>query len=338
MQFVDEAEILVEGGNGGAGCSSFRREKFIPFGGPDGGDGGDGGSIYLLADPSLNTLVDFRYKRLFQAFHGKSGSGRQRTGKSGEDLFIKVPVGTSVYDADTEELIDDLTQAQQQACVAQGGYHGLGNIRFKSSTNRAPEQFTPGTPGEKRRLRLELKLLADVGLLGLPNAGKSSFVQAVSAARPKIANYPFTTLHPQLGVVSVSAGRSFVIADIPGLIEGAAEGVGLGAQFLRHVSRCRFLIHLVDLLPSDDSDPIASIQVITKELEQFNSELIHKPRWLVFNKSDLLIKADAQKLVNKITKKLKWQGPVYIISALQREGTTTLCQDLMVALEKTPLS
>ena len=335
MQFVDEAEIVVEAGNGGSGCSSFRREKFIPFGGPDGGDGGDGGSIYLLADPSINTLVDFRYKRLFHALNGKSGAGRQRTGKSGEDLFVKVPVGTSVYDADTEELIDDLASADQQTCVARGGFHGIGNARFKSSTNRSPEQFTPGTPGEKRRLRLELKLLADVGLLGLPNAGKSSFVQAVSAARPKIANYPFTTLHPQLGVVSVSPGHSFVIADIPGLIEGAAEGVGLGAQFLRHVSRCRLLVHLVDILPMDGSDPILSIQVIVKELEQFNPELVNKPRWLVFNKSDLLIKAEGQDLVNKIIKKLKWKGPVYIISALQRDGTTVLCQDLMVALEKT---
>lgn len=333
MQFVDEAEIIVEAGNGGAGCSSFRREKFIPFGGPDGGDGGDGGSIYLVADPNINTLVDFRYKRLFHALDGKAGAGRQRTGKSGDDLFIKVPVGTSIYDADTEELIDDLTAINQQACVAKGGYHGIGNLRFKSSTNRAPEQCTPGTPGEKRRLHLELKLLADVGLLGLPNAGKSSLLQAVSAARPKIANYPFTTLHPQLGVVSISPERSFVIADIPGLIEGAAEGVGLGAQFLRHLTRCRLLLHLVDLLPMEGNDPVMDIHTVIKELEQFNPELANKDRWLVFNKSDLLPKDEIKTMVAAIVKRLNWKGPVYTISALGREGTSTLCQNLMVAVE-----
>lgn len=333
MKFVDEALIRVEAGDGGNGCMSFRREKYIPWGGPDGGDGGDGGSVYVVADPNINTLVDFRYRRLHRAQRGENGMGSQCTGKKGDDLIIPVPVGTMVYDAETEELIADLTTAEQKACVAQGGFHGLGNLRFKSSTNRAPRKTTSGSPGEHRQLHLELKLLADVGMLGLPNAGKSSFIRAVSAAHPKVADYPFTTLHPQLGVVRVDGQRSFVIADIPGLIEGAAEGAGLGIQFLKHLMRTRVLLHLVDITPADGSDPVASVKTIVEELGKYSPELATKPRWLVFNKIDLLPEDEAEAICKAIVKKLRWKGPVFQISALKKQGTQALCYQLMDLLE-----
>lgn len=329
MKFIDEAKIRVEAGPGGDGCLSFRREKFIPFGGPDGGDGGDGGSIYLQADSGMNTLVDFRYQRQFRAARGQGGMGADRTGKSGEDLILKVPVGTSVFDDDTEELIGDLTLPNERLLVAQGGWHGLGNARFKSSTNRAPRQTTKGKPGDARNLRLSLKVLADVGLLGLPNAGKSTFIRSVSAATPKVADYPFTTLHPHLGVVRVDVSRSFVIADVPGLIEGAAEGAGLGIRFLKHLERTKVLLHLVDVAPMDDSDPVATVHIIANELEKFSPELAAKPRWLVLNKTDLLPEATRAQRCQEIIKALDWTGPVYSISALQGEGTRALCYDLM---------
>jgi len=332
MKFVDEAIIHVEAGDGGNGCMSFRREKFIPFGGPDGGDGGDGGSVYLQANPNINTLVDFRYQRHHRAQRGENGMGSQCTGAKGRDLIISVPVGTMVFDVDTEEEISDLTHIDQTACVAKGGFHGLGNLRFKSSTNRAPRKTTSGTPGEHRQLRLELKLLADVGLLGLPNAGKSSFIRAVSAAHPKVADYPFTTLHPELGVVRVDDQRSFVIADIPGLIEGAAEGAGLGIQFLKHLMRTRVLLHLVDIAPNDGSDPIANIRTIEKELEKYSPELAKKERWLVLNKIDLLNPDEVAERAQAIVKKLKWKKPVFQISALKKEGTKLLCYELMEKL------
>lgn len=332
MKFVDEATIRVEAGDGGNGCMSFRREKFIPWGGPDGGDGGDGGSIYLEASMHVNTLVDFRYQRLHRAQRGENGMGSQCTGAKGEDLIIPVPVGTMVYDLETEECIGDLTEHAQKICVAQGGFHGLGNLRFKSSTNRAPRKTSNGSPGEHRQLRLELKLLADVGLLGLPNAGKSSFIRAVSAAHPKVADYPFTTLHPQLGVVRIDHQRSFVIADIPGLIEGAAEGAGLGIQFLKHLMRTRILIHLVDIAPYDGTDPVVAIQTIEKELEKYSPELAAKDRWLVFNKIDLLPEAEVKAHCQAIIKKLKWKKPVFQISALKKEGTQELCYHVMEQL------
>ncbi len=334
MKFVDEAKIRVEAGDGGNGCCSFRREKFIPFGGPDGGDGGDGGSVYLQADPGINTLIDFRYQRLFRAERGENGMGQQRSGKSGENLLIRVPVGTAVYDMDTDELIGDLAQTEQQICVAQGGRHGLGNVHFKSSTNRAPRQTIPGKSGEQRNLRLELKILADVGLLGMPNAGKSTFIRAVSAARPKVADYPFTTLHPQLGVVRVDLERSFVIADIPGLIEGAAEGAGLGIQFLKHLSRTGVLLHLLDIAPLDGSDPVASAQAIAGEVEKFSPELAAKPRWLVLNKIDLLSEDEAKTKADDIVRRLDWKGPVFLVSAIKKQGTQALCYALMDYLER----
>jgi len=274
MKFVDEALIQVEAGKGGNGIVSFRREKYIPKGGPDGGDGGDGGSVWLIADVNLNTLVDFRYERIFKAENGENGQGRQKTGKSGQDLEIRVPVGTAVIDDDTGEMIGDLTEDGQKLLVAQGGFHGLGNTRFKSSTNRAPRQSTKGSEGEFRELLLEMKVLADVGLLGFPNAGKSSLIRQVSAAKPKVANYPFTTLYPNLGVVRVSEGESFVMADIPGVIEGAAEGAGLGIQFLKHLSRTHLLLHIVDILPFDESDPTEAAQKIIEELGRFSEELV----------------------------------------------------------------
>lgn len=334
MKFVDEAKIRVEAGDGGNGCCSFRREKFIPLGGPDGGDGGNGGSVYLLADAGINTLVDYRYQRLFRAQRGENGMGQQRSGKGGESLTIKVPVGTTVYDMDTDELIGDLVQPGQEICVAQGGRHGLGNIHFKSSTNRAPRQTVPGKPGEQRNLRLELKLLADVGLLGMPNAGKSTFIRAVSAARPKVADYPFTTLHPQLGVVRVDLERSFVIADIPGLIEGAAEGAGLGIQFLKHLSRTGILLHLLDIEPLDGSDPVTSAQAIVAELEKFSPELAAKPRWLVLNKVDLLSEDQVKAKADDIIARLNWQGPVFLVSAIKKQGTQALCYALMDHLQR----
>lgn len=334
MKFVDEADIRVEAGNGGKGCVSFRREKYIPFGGPDGGDGGDGGSIYVVADDNLNTLIDLRFTRAFRAEHGQAGMGRNMTGKGGEDLEIPLPVGTIVYDKDTGETLADLTAVGQRVKIAQGGFHGLGNTRYKSSTNRAPRQFSPGTPGEARNLHLELKVLADVGLLGLPNAGKSTLIRAVSAARPKVADYPFTTLYPNLGVVSVETHRSFVIADIPGLIEGAAEGAGLGIQFLKHVSRTLLLLHIVDVAPYDGSDPVKAVRVIEKELAKFSEELARRERWLVLNKLDLLPEEERERVCDDIIERLGWSGPVFRLSALAKEGTTRLTQEIMLHLER----
>ncbi len=333
MKFVDEAIIQVSAGDGGNGCLSFRREKYIPFGGPDGGDGGDGGSVYLVADENLNTLVDYRYVRNYRADSGRAGSGANCTGKSAEDLLLAVPVGTTVLDEESGEIIGDLTAKGDRLLVAQGGFHGLGNTRFKSSVNRAPRQTTKGSSGEKRRLRLELKLLADVGLLGLPNAGKSTFLAAVSAARPKIADYPFTTLIPQLGVVKVDAMRSFVVADIPGLIEGAAEGEGLGTRFLRHLTRTRLLLHLVDLQPLDQSSPVEAVEVITAELEKFSPTLATRPRWLVLNKADLVTQEDAETLRDLICEEIDWQGPCFVVSAATGAGIKSLCQKIMDYLE-----
>ena len=334
MKFVDEATIHVQAGNGGNGCVSFRREKYIEFGGPDGGDGGDGGSVYLLGDVNLNTLADFRFTRRFKAENGEAGRGRNCTGKSGDDLFIKVPLGTQVHDVDTAELIGDVLQNGQSLLVGQGGVHGIGNTRYKSSTNRAPRQSSPGTPGEARELRLELKVLADVGLLGLPNAGKSTFIRAVSAARPKVADYPFTTLHPNLGVVSVESHRSFVVADIPGIIEGAAEGIGLGIQFLKHISRTRLLLHLVDAAPFDESvDPAEEVRVIEREMQQFDPELLEYERWLVLNKIDLIPEEEREAKCNAIRERLNWQGPVFMISAINKQGTQQLCYRIMEYIE-----
>lgn len=334
LKFVDEATIRVEAGAGGDGACSFRREKFIPFGGPNGGDGGDGGSIYLEADPNLNTLVDFRYQRRYRAERGQNGMGSDCTGKSGDDLIIRVPVGTMVFDNDTDELIGDLTESATKLLVARGGWHGIGNARFKSSTNRAPRQTTKGQPGDERNLRLSLKVLADVGLLGLPNAGKSTLIRAVSAATPKIADYPFTTLHPHLGVVRLRVDRSFVMADIPGLIEGAAEGAGLGVQFLKHLERTRLLLHVVDIAPIEGSDPVENIGTIATELQKFGAELAAKPRWLVLNKIDLLPTAEAEQRCHDIVTRLNWQDPVFKISAAQREGTQELCEQLMEYIDQ----
>ncbi len=334
MRFVDEATIKAIAGDGGNGVIHFRREKYIPRGGPDGGDGGDGGSVYLIGDNNINTLADFRHVRTYQAENGEKGGAREMTGKSGEDLYVKVPVGTLIYDDDTGELIGDITRDGQAIKVCQGGFHGLGNTRYKSSTNRAPRKCTPGSPGERRNLRLELKVLADVGLLGMPNAGKSTFIRAVSAAKPKVANYPFTTLYPNLGVVRVGDFQSFVIADIPGLIEGASTGAGLGIQFLKHLARTRLLLHIIDVAPFDGSDPVDSAQKILLELEKYSTELADKPRWLVLNKTDLL---DADQLAEKqqqITEALNWNGPVYAISAISKQGTDKLVYDIMQALEQ----
>ncbi len=332
MKFVDEAEITVEAGKGGNGCLSFLRLKFIERGGPDGGDGGDGGSVILVADASLNTLVDFRFQPRYRAEAGKNGGQSNCSGLGGEDLLVRVPVGTSVYEADTQELMGDLIHPGQRLVVAKGGQHGLGNARFKSSVNRSPRKTTQGKPGEVRRLQLQLKLVADVGLLGLPNAGKSSLITAVSAARPKVADYPFTTLVPNLGVVSVGEESSFVMADIPGLIEGASEGAGLGIRFLKHLARTRVLLHLVDVAPPDGSDPVDAARVILQELEQFSPVLFGRERWLVLNKMDLLPKAEHTKLRNRIVKALKWKGKVFCISAADRSGTRELCEALMEAV------
>lgn len=335
MKFVDEATIRVEAGKGGNGCVSFRREKYIPRGGPDGGDGGDGGSIYLVGDPNQNTLADFRFTRRFKAENGQPGMGRNCTGKSGEDLYVKVPLGTQVVDEETEELIGDILTESQTLCVAKAGFHGIGNARYKSSTNRAPRQFTPGTPGEQRILHLELKVMADVGLLGLPNAGKSTLIRAISSARPKVADYPFTTLHPNLGVVSVETHRSFVVADIPGIIEGAAEGAGLGLQFLKHVSRTRLLLHLVDVAPLDETiDPVADVRIIEKELERYSEELAQYDRWLVLNKVDLLPEEQCEQICQDIIDRLGWQGPVFRLSAIQKQGTKELCYRIMEYIEQ----
>lgn len=336
MKFVDEAEIRVEAGDGGNGTVGFRREKYIPKGGPDGGDGGDGGSVYLQADENLNTLIDYRFERFHRAERGQNGQGGNCTGRAGEDLTVMVPVGTRATDVETAEVLGDLTKHGQRLKVAQGGFHGLGNARFKSSVNRAPRQKTNGTPGEIRNLRLELMLLADVGLLGMPNAGKSTFIRSVSAAKPKVADYPFTTLVPNLGVVRQDAQRSFVIADIPGLIEGAADGAGLGIRFLKHLERCRILLHLVDLLPADQSDPAENARKIVEELEKYSPKLAAKPRWLVFNKVDLLLEEEVEELCKAITEKLEWDGPVYQISAFQKMNTNALCHDIMNFIETLP--
>ncbi len=333
MKFVDEALIKVQAGDGGNGCVSFRREKFIPFGGPDGGDGGSGGSIWLVADEGLNTLVDFRHQRHFKAQRGQNGMGSQMYGKGGEDTTIRVPVGTVVTNVDTDEVIGDLTSHGQRLLVAQGGKGGLGNIHFKSSVNRAPRKATPGTPGDARELKLELRLLADVGLLGFPNAGKSTFIRAVSAATPRVADYPFTTLHPNLGVVSLGVGQSFVIADIPGLIEGAAEGAGLGIQFLRHVARTSLLLHLVDIAPIDGANVADQVRTIERELEKFNPELLERPRWLVLNKMDMLAEDERQSTAEKIIAELGWSQPWFLISAIARENTLEVCQQVQQFFE-----
>jgi GTP-binding protein len=333
MKFVDEATIEVFAGNGGGGCVSFRREKYIPFGGPDGGDGGDGGSVILLGDASLNTMIDYRYTRKFRAEAGSSGKGRNCTGKAGEDLTLPVPIGTTILDEDTGEVLGDIREAGQELLVAQGGFHGLGNTRFKSSVNRSPRQSSPGSAGENRRLKLELKVLADVGLLGLPNAGKSTLIRAVSAATPKVADYPFTTLIPSLGVVKVDSYRSFVVADIPGLIEGASEGAGLGIRFLKHLTRNRILLHLVDIAPLDESDPSEAAVSIVRELERFSPTLASRPRWLILNKVDLIDETLLAERKAAVLSALNWTGPVYEISALSREGTRRLSGDLMTYIE-----
>jgi len=332
MKFVDEATIRVQAGNGGNGCLSFRREKYVERGGPDGGDGGDGGSVYLVADDSLNTLVDFRVARKFRAESGQGGAGRNMTGRSGSDLEVRVPRGTVINDVDTGELIGDLTEDGQRLKVAQGGKGGLGNTRFKSSVNRAPRKTTSGTPGEGRHLMLELKLLADVGLVGMPNAGKSTLIRAMSAARPKVADYPFTTLHPQLGVVRIEAHRSFVMADIPGIIEGAAEGAGLGIQFLKHVSRTRLLLQMVDAAPLD-GDPVEDVQTVETELTHFSEALAEQERWLVLNKMDLVMPGERDEVREDIVTRLGWTGPVFAISAATGEGTDALVRAIMNQLE-----
>ena len=337
MKFVDEVSIVVKAGDGGNGCMSFRREKFIEFGGPNGGDGGDGGSIYMEADVNLNTLVDYRYTRRFNAQRGANGRGNDQTGARGEDTILKVPVGTTIIDADTQEVIGDLTEEGQRILVVQGGWHGLGNTRFKSSTNRAPRQTSDGKPGELRNLKLEMKLLADVGLLGLPNAGKSSFIRSVSAAKPKVADYPFTTLIPNLGVVSIGRFKSFVVADIPGVIEGAAEGAGLGIRFLKHLTRTRLLLHIVDLAPIDFTDPALDAQIIVDEIEEFSPSLIERDRWLVLNKVDQLLDDEREERKQAVVDQLGWTGPVFMISALDGEGTKELAQAVMRYLEERDL-
>lgn len=336
MKFVDEADIRVEAGDGGNGIISFRREKYVPKGGPDGGDGGDGGSVYLVADENLNTLIDFRFERFHRAERGQNGQRTNCTGKGGADLELKVPVGTRATDSDTGEVLGDLTQHQQKLKVAQGGFHGLGNARFKSSTNRAPRQKTNGTPGDIRNLKLELMLLADVGLLGLPNAGKSTFIRSVSAAKPKVADYPFTTLVPNLGVVRLDSQRSFVIADIPGLIEGAADGAGLGIRFLKHLERCRILLHMVDLMPADQSDPVENAKAIIAELEKYSEKVAGKPRWLIFNKIDLMLEEEAEEACQRVIDGLGWEGPTYRISAFQKQNTDDLCNEVMNFIAELP--
>ena len=329
MKFVDEATIKVHAGKGGNGCLSFRREKYIPKGGPDGGDGGDGGSVILVATEGLNTLIDFRYTRNFKAQTGQQGSSAECTGRGGDDLLLQVPVGTTVIDNETGDVMGDLTELDQQLKVAQGGFHGLGNTRYKSSTNRAPRQTSPGQDGEVREIKLELKVLADVGLLGLPNAGKSTFIRSVSAARPKVADYPFTTLVPNLGVVGMSGDKSFVIADIPGLIEGASEGAGLGIRFLKHLTRTRLLLHLVDMMPYDGSTPDQNARVIETELETFSPTLAAGDRWLVLNKIDLLPEDEVEGQCQQVVDALGWEGPVFRMSGLASQGTKALCAAIM---------
>lgn len=335
MKFVDEARARVQAGNGGRGSASFRREKFVPFGGPDGGDGGEGGSVYLRAASGLNTLADFRIERTFRAAHGDPGGANDCAGRDGADLYVPVPIGTLVRDADTHEVLGDLTRDGTELLVARGGKGGWGNTRFKSSTNRAPRQFGPGLPGEKRALEFELRVIADVGLLGLPNAGKSTLIRAVSAARPKVADYPFTTLHPSLGVVAVGAQRSFVMADIPGLIEGAAEGAGLGIRFLKHLQRTRLLLHLIDIAPIDpEADPVRDARTIASELRKFSRALAAKPRWLVLNKRDQLPAREAEERARTIVRALRYRGPKFLISGATGEGTRALCEAVMRVLER----
>jgi len=347
MKFIDEALIEVHAGSGGDGVASFRREKYIPKGGPDGGDGGRGGSVYAVADRNVNTLVEYRFARIHRAKNGEGGHGADCYGKGAADVFLAMPVGTVIVDADTGEAVADLSQHEQQALIARGGKGGLGNIHFKSSTNRAPRQFTRGEAGESRRLKLELKVLADVGLLGMPNAGKSTFIRAVSAARPKVADYPFTTLHPHLGVVRVDVNRSFVVADIPGLIEGAAAGAGLGHQFLRHLQRTRLLLHIVDLAPmSDEADPVRDARAIVEELRKYDTSLSEKPRWVVLNKTDLIPEAEREARVKAFVdeyfgKRRRGNGEsagdrsrVFTISALTGEGCRDLTYSVMAFLEQ----
>lgn len=334
MKFVDEAEIEVIAGAGGNGAVSFRREKFIPLGGPDGGNGGDGGSVFVIADENLNTLIDFRHQRKFAAQRGQNGMGRQMTGVNGEHVQIRVPIGTVIINVATEEVIGDLVTHGQRMMVAHGGHGGAGNVNFKTSTNRSPQKSVPGTPGEERLIRFELKLLADVGLLGFPNAGKSTFIRSVSAATPKVADYPFTTLYPNLGVVSVGRDKSFVIADIPGVIEGAAEGAGLGIQFLKHVSRTSLLLHVVDIAPLDDTDPVAQVKIIERELKKFDVALSKRPRWLVLNKIDMLPDDERATRVADIIKRLRWgRKPWFAVSAYSGEGTEIVCRKAMAFID-----
>jgi GTP-binding protein len=337
MKFVDEATIEVAAGNGGAGCVSFRREKFIPFGGPNGGDGGRGGSVWAVAEPNLNTLIDYRYARRHAARNGEPGRGADQYGAAGDDVVLRLPVGTIVTDLDRDEVIAELLSPGQRVLLAKGGDGGFGNLHFKSSTNRAPRQKTPGWPGEARRLRLELRVLADVGLLGMPNAGKSTLIAAVSNARPKIADYPFTTLHPNLGVVRVAPEQSFVVADVPGLIEGASEGAGLGHQFLRHLQRTRLLLHLVDIAPLDAGvDPVAQARAIAAELKKYDAALAAKPRWIVLTKLDLLPEDEREARVRDFARRLRWKGPLYAVSALTRLGLQPLLHAIWAHLAVPP--
>ncbi len=337
MKFIDESTIEVHAGKGGDGVASFRREKFMPFGGPDGGDGGRGGSIYAVADCNINTLIDYRFARIHRAKGGGKGRGADCYGRGADDIELRMPVGTVIADADTGDILADLTHHQQRTLIAQGGKGGIGNLHFKSSTNRTPRQFTKGDPGESRMLKLELKVLADVGLLGMPNAGKSTLIRAVSAAKPKVADYPFTTLHPNLGVVRANMNRSFVIADIPGLIEGAAEGAGLGHQFLRHLMRTQLLLHLIDIAPMDEgADPVKDARAIVTELRKYDETLYVKPRWLILNKADLLGEAERDKLTKSIVRRLRWKGQVFVISAISGVGCTELVQAIMNYLDSLP--
>jgi GTP-binding protein len=339
MKFIDESTIEVHAGKGGDGVASFRREKFMPFGGPDGGDGGRGGSIYAVADCNINTLIDYRYARIHRAKNGEKGRGADCYGKGAEDIELRMPVGTVITDAETGETLADLASHQQRALIARGGKGGIGNLHFKSSTNRTPRQFTRGEEGETRKLKLELKVLADVGLLGMPNAGKSTLIRAVSAAKPKVADYPFTTLHPNLGVVRASMDRSFVIADIPGLIEGAAEGAGLGHQFLRHLARTRLLLHLIDIAPLEEgADPVKDARAIVAELRKYDEALYKKSRWLVLNKADLLDDAVREQLTKSIVRRLRWKGPVFVISAISGTGCNELVQAVMAHLDSLPVT
>jgi GTP-binding protein len=334
MKFVDEARIQVKAGDGGNGAVSFRREKYIEFGGPDGGDGGDGGCVYLQASKDLNTLSDFRHARHYEAERGKNGHGNNMTGHRGADKVIEVPIGTAVYDDETDELIGDITSDQERLLVAQGGFHGLGNLRYKSSVNRAPRQAKPGSPGELRQLRLEMRVLADVGLLGMPNAGKSTLISSMSSARPKIADYPFTTLYPNLGVVSVGDFKSFVIADIPGLIEGAAEGAGLGVRFLKHLSRTSLLLHMVDVAPLDESSPVEAFRIIENEIRQYSDELGERERWLVLNKIDVLPEDEREAHCQAIIDELAWDKPVFMLSAATKNGTQELAYKIMQYMDE----